>query len=192
MKYRLALIVITLSIMLAVFNFSTVPFAGGDNFAYYHLSRAIAQGKGYIELWDANLPLHTQYPPMFPVILLPAAILNFYTLAKVIVFICYILMLWFAYKLFEVLNGKNKTATIIALMLLAFAPVVIQYSSLVLSEIPYILFSVLALYMCATKRFGLALAFAVATFLTRTVGITLLIAVSWYCLTERRRNDNNV
>jgi len=192
MKHKLALIIITLSVMLAVFNFSTIPFAGGDNFAYYHLSRAIAQGKGYIELWDANLPLHTQYPPMFPILLLPAAILNSYTLAKVIVFLFYFFVLLFSYKLFEELNGKDETATIIALMLLAFAPVVIQYSSLVLSEIPYMMFSVLALYMCATKRFGLALAFAVATFLTRTVGITLLIAVSWYCLTERRRNDNNV
>jgi len=99
-------------------------------------------------------------------------------------------MLWFAWKFYREI--EDRQTALLAFGILAFSPVVIEYSSLVLSEIPYMMFSVLALYMCATKRFGLALAFAVATFLTRTVGITLLIAVSWYCLTERRRNDNNV
>jgi len=45
------------------------PHDGGDHTAYLTLAYALTQGLGYIELWDPELPLHTKYPPGYPLIL---------------------------------------------------------------------------------------------------------------------------
>ncbi len=186
-------IIIILSIIIALLSFSLIPFTGGDNFAYFHLSRAIAEGKGYIEIWDAQLPLHTQYPPLFPVLLLPAAIINSYLLAKVIVFSCFVFLLFFSYKIFKELNvSKSQELPIIALLFLAFAPALLEYSSTVLSEIPYMLFSVLCLYFWSKRKYNTSLLFAVITFLTRTTGITLLIPVSIYYFLRFKNKKKNL
>jgi len=185
--HKFALIIIAISILLAVLNFTAVPFSGGDNFGYFLLAKALAHGKGYIELWDAYTPLHTKYPPMFPILLIPAGLFDSYLMAKATVFVCYVFMLWFAYKLYEAINGKSKRATLIALAILAFVPVTIQYSSFVLSEIPYMMFSVIALYLFTQKRYWLSMIFATLTFLTRTAGITLLVAMNFIYVLERKR-----
>jgi Gpi18-like mannosyltransferase len=188
-RHKIALIIIAVSVLLAGLNFSTVPFSGGDNFAYFLLGKALAHGQGYIELWDANNTLHTKYPPMFPILLIPAGLFDSYLMAKATVFVCYVLMLWFAYKLYEAINGKNKRATLVALAILAFAPVTIQYSSFVLSEIPYMMFSMIALYLFTQKKYWLSMIFATLTFLTRTAGIMLLVAMSFIYVLDRRRYE---
>jgi Gpi18-like mannosyltransferase len=177
-RHKIALIIIAVSVLLASLNFSTVPFSGGDNFAYFLLGKALAHGQGYIELWDANNTLHTKYPPMFPILLIPAGWFDSYLMAKWTVFLCYIIALWFVYRLFDTLN-KNKHVTWIALSLFAFAPITIEYSSLVLSEIPYVMFSVIALYLFALKKYKWSIVFTVLTFLTRSIGITLIVAIVW-------------
>ena len=173
----LFLIIIVLSVLLALLNFSTIPFSGGDNFSYFLLSKALAEGNGYVELWRVGVPLHTQYPPMFPILLLPASLFDSYVGAKVIVFLCYIIILWFAWKFYREI--EDRETALLALGILAFSPVVIEYSSLVLSEIPFTMFSIIALYLYSKKKYGQALLFATLTFLTRTIGVTLLVAMSW-------------
>jgi len=192
-KEKVPIIIIFFSIILALVTFSFIPFLGGDNFAYFYLSRALIQGKGYIELWNPNLSLHTEYPPLFPILLLPAAFFNFYLLAKVIVFLCYIFSLFFSYRLFQELNGpKSKDATLIGLLFLAFSPALIEYSSWALSEIPYILVSVLSLYFWSKKKHNTSLFFAVLAFFTRIAGITLLITISVFYFFEFREGKKKI
>lgn len=177
-KEKVPIILIIFSIILALVTFSLVPFSGGDNFTYFLLGRALAKGKGYIELWDPSHPLHTQYPPIFPILLIPAAFLNSYLLAKLIVFLCFIFLLFFSYLLFLELDYSNsKMISIVALAFLAFSPGLLEYSHWVLSDIPYLLFSVLSLLSWSKKRYNLALFFSIIGFFTRTAGISLLIAV---------------
>lgn len=45
------------------------PHDGGDHTAYLTLAYALTEGLGYIELWDPDLPLHTKYPPGYPLVL---------------------------------------------------------------------------------------------------------------------------
>ncbi len=45
------------------------PHTGGDHTAYLALGHALAEGMGYIELWDPEWPVHTKYPPGFPMVL---------------------------------------------------------------------------------------------------------------------------
>jgi hypothetical protein len=177
-RKKVPIIIIFFSIIIAIISFCLFPYTGGDNFAYFYLSRAIAQGKGYVELWSPQQSLHTQYPPIFPVLLLPATIFNSYILAKMVVFFCYVFLLFFSYRLFQELNkSKSEKSSLISLLFIAFAPVLIEYSNWVLSEVPYILISVLCLYFWAKKKYNISLLFASLAFLTRTAGITLLISV---------------
>lgn len=192
-KELLPIIIISLSICIALCTFSLIPFTGGDNFAYFSISRAIAQGKGYTELWNPNLSLHTQYPPIFPILLLPAALFNSYSLAKIIVFLCYMFSLFFSYCLFKELNdSKSNDTTLLALSFLAFTPVLLEYGSWVLSEIPYILVSILSLYFWSKNRYNVSLFFAILTFLTRTAGITLLITVSFFYLLKFKEEKKKI
>ncbi len=187
------IIVIIFSIIIALISFCFFPYAGGDNFAYFYLSRAIAQGKGYVELWNPQFSLHTQYPPVFPVLLLPATIFNSYILAKTIVFFCYVFLLYFSYLLFQELNkSESKKATLISLLFIAFAPVLIEYSNWVLSEVPYMLISVLSLFFWTKKKYNISLLFASLAFLTRTAGITLLIAVIVFYLLEFKNDKKKL
>lgn len=45
------------------------PHTGGDNAAYLLLAQALAEGAGYVELWDPDMPSHTKYPPGYPLLL---------------------------------------------------------------------------------------------------------------------------
>ncbi len=45
------------------------PHTGGDHTGYLALGHALAEGMGYIELWDPERPVHTKYPPGFPMVL---------------------------------------------------------------------------------------------------------------------------
>jgi hypothetical protein len=192
-KEKISIIIIFFSIGLALATFSFIPFTGGDNFAYFHLSRALVQGKGYTELWNPNLSLHTKYPPLFPILLLPAAFFNSYLLAKVIVFLCYVFSLFFSYRLFQELNSpKSGDATLIGLLFLALSPVILEYSSWVLSEVPYILVSVLSLYFWSKKKYNTSLFFAILAFLTRTAGITLLITVVVFYFLKFREDKKKI
>lgn len=192
-KESIPLIIITFSIIIAAISFYCIPFSGGDNFAYFHLSRAIAEGKGYVELWNPHTPLHTKYPPLFPVLLLPATIGNSYILAKIIIFLCYVSLLFFSYLLFKELNkSESKKATLIAILFLAFAPVLIEYSKWVLSEVPYMLISVLSLYYWNKKKHNISLLFATLAFLTRTIGLTLVLPVNVFYLLKFKENKQKL
>lgn len=192
-KEKVPIIIIVFSIIIAIISFCCFPYAGGDNFAYFYLSRAIAQGKGYVELWSPQQSLHTQYPPVFPVLLLPATIFNSYILAKMIVFFCYVFLLFFSYRLFQELNkSKSKKSSLISLLFIAFAPVLIEYSNWILSEVPYMLISVLSLFFWAKKKYNISLLFASLAFLTRTTGITLLISVIIFYLLEFRNDKKKL
>jgi hypothetical protein len=49
--------------------FLPAPHTGGDNAGYLTLALALAEGAGYVELWDPDAPLHTKYPPGYPLLL---------------------------------------------------------------------------------------------------------------------------
>jgi len=159
------------SILLAILAFSVLPFTGGDNAKYYLLSRSLRQGN-YRELWNPDMPIHTHFPITLPALLIPAP--N-YTSSKIIIFIFFILSL-FAYMYY--VKDYKKSIGFMALVLFAFSPILREYSHYVLSEIPYIFFSLMALILAQKKRYILASIFAIITFYTRIIGLTLLLTIA--------------
>jgi len=61
-------IVLLQAAVLAVIAFPA-PHTGGDHTGYLALGHALAEGMGYVELWDPERPAHTKYPPGFPLVL---------------------------------------------------------------------------------------------------------------------------
>jgi len=55
-------------LVLAALAYHQAPFTGGDDSTYIALARSLIERHDYRDIWDPALPLHTQYPPIFPVI----------------------------------------------------------------------------------------------------------------------------
>jgi hypothetical protein len=164
---RKVLIFIAIILTIAVFTF--LPFDGGDNIKYFLLSRSIQEGQ-YRSIWLQGQPLHVHYPPVFPGIL---SLFPTYLSCKIVVFFMFLLFLVYAYWLFKELELPDYT-----FLLLIFSPLLLTYSHWVLSEIPYLLFSTITLFCLARKEYPLALTFALISYLTRSVGISLVVVVS--------------
>lgn len=155
----------------------------GDNAQFLILGQSIAEGKGMTQINQPDLTPHTKYPFFFPVLL--AAVHKIFPFSFV------------APKIFVLLSGVAAIyllalllirvfpleLAIPALLLTAINPEVLQFAHLVLSEIPYMFLSLAALLLylrwCSGRDWRiLAVAFllAVASYYTRTIGITLVMA----------------
>ena len=55
-------------LMLAVLSFHQAPFTGGDDATYISLARSLIERHDYTDVWDPALPPHTQYPPIFALV----------------------------------------------------------------------------------------------------------------------------
>ena len=60
---------VAMAIAAAVFD--PYLFTGGDNVRYYALAKALATGRGYVDLITPGTPPETVYPPGFALLLVP-------------------------------------------------------------------------------------------------------------------------
>lgn len=176
MKRNIIFLLVMVS-LLGFMLFSFIPFDGGDNLQYFFLSRSIQQGE-YRNIWLPESPLHTNYPPLFPLLL---AVCPNYLCCKFLVFGLFLLTVFFAYRLFGELNLPRYTV-----LLFALSPLLLQYSHWVLSEMPYLLFSILALLCFYRRKWGLMFLFGVCAYFTRSIGISLMVGLMFGYLIQRR------
>lgn len=181
-----------LHLLLTALVFDPTIFTGGDNGVYVALSRALLERHAYISLHDPTLSPHTLYPPGYPVILalaslvgirpwVPLKILAVAFSAAGVGFTC----LWL----------RRRTTPGIALfvsVLVAMSPGLLGQGRLELSDVPFWVFAMMALWAFAalprenSRRVLLAgLATAVA-YLTRSAAIPLVVAGLAWLVFERR------
>ncbi len=161
------------------------PIIGEDASAYILLGKSITSGQGYRSLWLVGVPPHTMVPFLFPLLL--AAIIYFagynFLILKLFVTILGIFVLIFTYILVRRFIDK-ETALLVA-VLTGICSQVIALSHSVMREIPYMLFSFIAL-LCATEyaredknSFGLSfgtILFLLLSYFTRYMGLCLVLA----------------
>ena len=183
LAFGLALIHIVLGIIL----YEPTLFPGGDNAGYLILGEALRNGDGYRDLYIPGTPFHAKYPPLLPSLL---AILGGVQVSKFAMLACTSLAVWVTAQLGRRIVGDGLA--LLTAMFIAVNPTLLEYGHYVLSEAPFILLVLLALWASQyDNRRGsvLALVAAIGAFATRTAGLTILIAlpVSWLFRKDFRR-----
>lgn len=166
----------------------------GDAIRYLMLSRSLVSGDGYTENHKPIATPHVKFLPGFPTILALADLVARHGLiaAKIAVAGFGLLSLIALFVLFRMLVGTPLASLLCAL--LAIQLTFLTYSQRLLSEIPYILFSTLALVLTiyrfrqAQPKLWQDLAIAVvmvAAIFTRTIGVALPAAFVVAALLQR-------
>lgn len=195
------------ALVLALARMDPYLFIGGDNAAYYALTRALATGRGYADLIAPGAPPETFYPPGFPLLLVP-----FYWLGGGSLFVLKLeslaaggVVLWATWRLAREARGVPEWAAAAAVWLVGLAPIFRTYTSYVLSDMSYTAAAMAALvFLQRADRPGeaeehaggqaggvggawwIGLALAGLAFAVRTAGVALLGAALLSAALRRR------
>lgn len=166
--------------------------SNADDSIYVVLGKSLAEGNGYRMISSPENYVNKELAPFFPLIIAGVFFFggNIFVL-KLLIAIFGVLSVYSLY-LFLNLFFKEKKAFIIT-VLTGISPLFVFYTHQVMSEVPYFLFSILALYFFVNylnnkfskKYLFLCSLFLLLSYFTRTIGFVLIIAIGLYILFER-------
>lgn len=166
-----------------------------DSAIYISLGKSIAAGSGYYYM---GLP-HAKYPFIFPLMLSPIiALFNLnFLLMRFLIIVLTISSIYLSYTLFK--KFADERMAFFIMLLTGFSSTLLHVSTWILSEIPYMLFSLYTLYFMAkyseeknyfTRTGILSSTFLLTAIFTRMMGITLFIAFLCHFLFNKDIKNN--
>lgn len=182
---------VALHLVLAAVAFLPVLHPGGDNAVYLSLARSLLDG-GYRDLYDPARPVHTQFPPGWPLMMAvglklglqpwvgPKLIVVAFSAAAVA-----LTYLWIR------LRRRPDLALGVA-FLTAISPGVVALSHWELSDVPFWAITTAALLAWErlprgrNGRAGVAALLTVCAYLTRSAGLPLMLAAAVWLALRRR------
>lgn len=176
-------------LLLALAAFDPTPHSGGDNAAYIALARSLLEHGRYLELWDPASPPHLLYPPGFPALLALAMLVGVkpWVGLKLLIVATSTAAVAFSFLWLERQWGR-RTALGVGI-LLAASPAIVGMSHWVLSDVPFWMLTMVALWgfarLEAGERGGAAIAIVatVLAYFTRSAGMPLaLAAAAWLAM----------
>lgn len=181
-RNRWVLLFLGVYLLLSILTFDLRLYTGGDNATYIILAESLATGRGYNNIHLPEESPHTKFPVGLPLLL---SVPLFLFGQNLFVLKCGVLMIgiigfFFAYRIGALLY---KNTVNLVMILYVSIPLLYVFNHYVLSEIPYLCFSVAAVYLFMKARknrpvfYYLSFALAVYSYLIRTVGIALVIAM---------------
>ncbi|WMN12155.1 glycosyltransferase family 39 protein [Marivirga salinae] len=148
-KYKSWLYLLILSLVFAgvyIYTFDSKIAVLGDNAYYYILGKALAEGEGYVNISNINKPPNYHYPPGYPAIIGLTLFLGASTFSiKVLNGIFLLLTIYIFYFLFKKL--LNEDIAFIASLMILLNSHILYYSSIMMSEIPFMFFSGLSILL---------------------------------------------
>lgn len=189
-QWTIAAVLIALFVVLAWLQRSPSVTTANDDATYMLLARSVRAG-GYNSIHLVGAPVHTKYPPVFPALLAGISVIAGESIdafaAMNIALSAAALALIFA-------TARRLLPPVVALGALAVGatnPFVQGNSGTVLSEPAFLALIALTVWTLSrlprtTRNVAIACAFATLAALTRTVGGTLIIAVTVLLMLERR------
>ena len=162
-----------------------------DSGVYVVLATSLSMGQGYRDIFVLGDPPHTKYPPVFPLLLAPFIHAFGYNvvLLKLMVIAMAVSALYVLYRLYA--DEGDQGMPLVLALAAATSPGVVFFSQSVMTEVPYLLLSLLALlalHRYSPPASGAALAIIAGlvslAYLTRLVGLSLLVAAVAYLLCE--------
>ncbi len=185
---------VAVNLFLCIALFEPKLHTGGDSSSYVLLAESVARlGDGYAQSLEPGPPqAHVQYPPGYPLLLAPLTMIagrNFVALKMLSVLLTVASVLVFA------LYARKRAGPGLWIFLAAaFAvnPLVVDYSRWILSEAPFLFFTILALYLIHDdegkemgRSFWLGLLGVLWCYYVRSVGIMLVGGASIAYLVRR-------
>lgn len=159
-----------------------------DSAIYISLARSLAAGQGYVYMGE-HYGLH---PPLFPLLLAPIEWLfgDSFWLMHLLIVSCALAAIACAWQFLR--RGVSERTAYAVALLTAFSPEVYRQSSLVSSDVPFLLLSLLALLAAAGHRrdpertpAGLVAAAVIAAAAMRELGCLLAVAAALRILSDR-------
>ncbi|MEE9542373.1 MAG: hypothetical protein V3V95_01150, partial [Thermodesulfobacteriota bacterium] len=120
---------------------------GADNANYVLLAKSLASGLGFSDINLPGTPPHTQYPPLFPIIISPVLFVFGYNFMwmRLLVVGSALAALYFTYRYFCVRVPKAMAFVLVFLTGTSFF--VLSLGAEILPELVYLFFTMLALYL---------------------------------------------
>lgn len=167
----------------------------GDNANYYILGKALAQGDGFTLISHPNQPPNNHYPPGYPALIsvilkIAGDHIQAVKLFNCLLFIGSVLLLYILIS-----RWINPVIGIIAALFCALNSHILFYSSIMMSEVPYLFFSLLTLYFfikvgskfsIKDKYLYLTLLSLILTYYIRSLGVALLIGILIHLLAQKK------
>ena len=204
------LFVIAASLVLGVWTFDSKLSLSGDNAEFIILARSLAQGEGLSYIHSPEPGPATKFPFGFPLLLAPLAwaFPDDWVPMKALVLALFALGMGVLYQLARERVGVRPALAVVALSLMAgksyltegaagkvHGPALLHYAHQVMSEVPYLTFSLLALWLVdrGVRREGIrgngcllgGMACTIWACFIRTAGIALAAAVAAHLLLRR-------
>lgn len=174
----------------------------GDNFNYLNYATSMFKGYGYSSPYSASLVPVNHFPPGYSSLLASFMLIfgNNIIVFKILNGLFYFLSIYFLYKILNKLTS-NMTFSFSVSMLLVFNSELMRFSTIVMSEIPYLFFSVIAIYFMikdslsdgyskdkpwCSVSFYATLLFSVVAYYFRGVGLTLFFSLFVFWLFQKK------
>ena len=187
------LLVLLFVASLYALSMNTTLYTWGDNAHYIIVGKALATGQGLTDILFPDNPAFKYPLPVFPLLLAPSIYFFDYALLpmKIIIAMIGVGVVALTYRLFQPVLGE--TQALLLTLLVGVSPQIVSFSHQIMTEIPYLFFSLLAVIMLekyfADQQWWSVLGFAAAlvlslTCLTKTIGLALIIAAVLYVVCE--------
>jgi hypothetical protein len=185
-------VLIVLQLSLLAWEFYPDLSTNGDDARYYLLGQAMREGKGYRQIQLPNAPVETGYPIAFPLLLtIVSFVSSSIMVAKIFLALCGALTTLLCYFLFK---NHLRRLLVPMLALWAVSSLMVEFSSSLMSEIPFLLFSILALVLYERSAadpknawlFWLTIAVSVVPMHCRSVGLAFSAAWILNTLVDKR------
>jgi 4-amino-4-deoxy-L-arabinose transferase-like glycosyltransferase len=168
-------------------------FLWGDNAHYMIVAKSLATGHGFRDIQTPGNPPFTFPVPLFPLALAPIVRFFDYDLIplKLFVTVIAVLTVLAAWRLFRLLLDVRRA--VLLTVMVAVSPQFVSFSHQVMTELPYLGLSLLALlwaicYARQEEAFGRAAVYTVlavsAATLTRTIGVTLVLGIAAFLVID--------
>ncbi len=181
------------------YSFDEKVSMNGDNASYYLLGKSLSMGEGYNLYNDIYGKPHNHFPPGYPILI--AFVMLFtknFIVIKLLNGLFMLGTLLLSFNLFLKFKVRWSVA-LVSVILMMFNYNLMKSSVTMMSEIPFLFFSILSVFLLTRIDFSKPLTSLIKdknfilftlclsfTFHIRTVGVALLAGVLFYLLMERR------
>ncbi|MFQ5822933.1 MAG: ArnT family glycosyltransferase [bacterium] len=169
----------------------------GDNVGYYLLGKALAKGEGFVNIWNAEKPPSNHFPPGYPTIisLIMFIISDNVITIKIANGLFFFLSIVVLFLLFNRAQVEIKF-TALTTLIIAVNSHLLRYASIMMSEIPYLFFTSLALYLTTKINFSkkpyknilllIIISCLAIAYYIRTIGIAAVFGIIFYFILRKK------